>query len=97
MERPTIIIPGAGLGRAIAAFDLRHVPRERARIVMASKGDNFHFNPLVAVNGRKREAIEVKVRRGQAERLYEKLALDLIGAHKLRRTTRSTPVQEPRA
>ena len=38
-----------------------------------------------------------KVRRGQAEPLFEKLALDLIGAHKLRRTTRSTPAQEPRA
>ena len=35
-----------------------------------------------------------KVRKGQAEPLYEKLALDLIGAHKVRRTPVST-VEEP--
>ena len=38
-----------------------------------------------------------KVRKGQAEPLYEKLALDLIGAHKVRRSPTSTPAQEPKA
>ena len=38
-----------------------------------------------------------KVRKGQAEPLYEKLALDLIGAHKVRRTPTSTSSQEPKA
>ena len=64
MNRPTIVILGAGLGGAIAAYDLRHVLGERARIVMVSKGDTFHFtpsNPWVAVNWRKREAIEVSL------------------------------------
>ncbi|WP_439476834.1 NAD(P)/FAD-dependent oxidoreductase [Brevundimonas sp.] len=64
MNRPTIVIIGAGLGGAIAAYDLRHVLGERARIVMVSKGDTFHFtpsNPWVAVNWRKREAIEVSL------------------------------------
>ncbi len=64
MNRPTIVILGAGLGGAIAAYDLRHVLGDRARIVMVSKGDTFHFtpsNPWVAVNWRKREAIEVSL------------------------------------
>jgi sulfide:quinone oxidoreductase len=64
MDRPTIVIVGAGLGGAIAAYELRHVLGDRARIVMVSKGDTFHFtpsNPWVAVNWRKREAIEVSL------------------------------------
>ncbi|MBX9616267.1 MAG: FAD-dependent oxidoreductase, partial [Caulobacteraceae bacterium] len=64
MDRPTIVILGAGLGGTIAAYDLRHVLGDRARIVMVSKGDVFHFtpsNPWVAVHWRKREAIEVSL------------------------------------
>ncbi|WP_332640747.1 NAD(P)/FAD-dependent oxidoreductase [Brevundimonas sp.] len=64
MDRPTIVILGAGLGGAIAAYELRHVLGDRARIVMVSKGDTFHFtpsNPWVAVHWRKREAIEVSL------------------------------------
>jgi len=64
MGRPTIVVIGAGLGGTIAAYELRHVLGDRARIVMVSKGDTFHFtpsNPWVAVNWRKREAIEVSL------------------------------------
>ena len=64
MNRPTIVIIGAGLGGAIAAYDIRHALGERARIVMVSKGDIFHFtpsNPWVAVHWRRREAIEVSL------------------------------------
>jgi sulfide:quinone oxidoreductase len=64
MDRPTIVILGAGLGGAIAAFDLRHTLGERARIVVVSKGDTFHFtpsNPWVAVHWRQRDAIEVNL------------------------------------
>ena len=64
MNRPTIVILGAGLGGAIAAYDIRHALGDRARIVMVSKGDTFHFtpsNPWVAVHWRKREAIEVSL------------------------------------
>ncbi|MDP3378757.1 MAG: FAD-dependent oxidoreductase, partial [Brevundimonas sp.] len=64
MNRPTIVILGAGLGGAIAAYDIRHTLGDQARIVMVSKGDIFHFtpsNPWVAVNWRKREAIEVSL------------------------------------
>ena len=64
MDRPAIVIVGAGLGGAIAAYEMRQVLGDRARIVMVSKGDTFHFtpsNPWVAVNWRKREAIEVSL------------------------------------
>ncbi|MEH6666029.1 MAG: FAD-dependent oxidoreductase [Brevundimonas sp.] len=64
MNRPTIVIIGAGLGGAIAAFDIRHVVGDRARVVMVSRGDVFHFtpsNPWVAVRWRTREAIEVRL------------------------------------
>lgn len=64
MNRPTIVILGAGLGGAIAAFEIRDTLGDRARIVVVSKGDIFHFtpsNPWVAVHWRKREAIEVSL------------------------------------
>ena len=37
-----------------------------------------------------------KVRKGEAEPLYEKLALQLIGAHKVRRTPVSTAEESVR-
>ena len=64
MNRPTIVIIGAGLGGAIAAYELRKTLGDRARIVVASRGDTFHFtpsNPWVAVHWRKRDAIEVRL------------------------------------
>lgn len=64
MTRPTVVILGAGLGGTIAAYEIRHVLGDRAHVVMVSNGDTFHFtpsNPWVAVNWRKREAIEVSL------------------------------------
>ena len=64
MNRPTIVIIGAGLGGAIAAYELRKTLGDRARIVVASRGDTFHFtpsNPWVAVHWRTRDAIEVRL------------------------------------
>ena len=64
MSKPTIVIIGAGLGGTIAAYELRHVLRDQARIVLVSRGDTFHFtpsNPWVAVHWRKRDAIEVSL------------------------------------
>ncbi|MDO9564153.1 MAG: FAD-dependent oxidoreductase [Bradyrhizobium sp.] len=64
MNRPTIVIIGAGLGGAIAAFDISHTLGDRARVVVVSRGDIFHFtpsNPWVAVHWRKKAAIEVSL------------------------------------
>lgn len=62
MTNPKIVILGAGLGGAIAAFEIKEAVGSRADVVCVSKGDTFHFvpsNPWVAVHWRKRKAIEV--------------------------------------
>lgn len=64
MARPRIVILGAGLGGAIAAFEIKQAVGDRAVVEVVSQGDTFHFvpsNPWVAVHWRKREAIEVKL------------------------------------
>ena len=65
MAKPRIVILGAGLGGAIAAFEIKDAVGDRADVHVVSQGDTFHFvpsNPWVAVSWRKREAIEVKLR-----------------------------------
>ena len=62
MTKPIIAVLGAGLGGAIAAFEIKEAVRSRAEVTVVSQGDVFHFvpsNPWVAVGWRKREAIEV--------------------------------------
>ena len=64
MGKPRIVILGAGLGGAIAAFEIKLAVGDRAEVEVVSQGDTFHFvpsNPWVAVHWRKREAIEVKL------------------------------------
>lgn len=64
MAKPDIVILGAGLGGAIAAFEIKDAVGDRAEVSVVSQGDTFHFvpsNPWVAVHWRKRDAIEVKL------------------------------------
>ena len=64
MAKPRILILGAGLGGAIAAFEIKLAVADRADVQVVSQGDTFHFvpsNPWVAVHWRKRKAIEVKL------------------------------------
>lgn len=64
MGKPRIVILGAGLGGAIAAFEIKDAVGARAEVSVVNQGDTFHFvpsNPWVAVHWRKREAIEVKL------------------------------------
>ncbi|MFZ0267068.1 NAD(P)/FAD-dependent oxidoreductase [Caulobacter sp.] len=64
MAKPRIVILGAGLGGAIAAFEIKQAVGDAAEVEVVSQGDTFHFvpsNPWVAVHWRKREAIEVKL------------------------------------
>ncbi|WP_296815829.1 FAD/NAD(P)-binding oxidoreductase [Brevundimonas sp.] len=64
MTKPVVVVLGAGLGGVIAAYEIRQVLGDRAELVVVSKGDTFHFtpsNPWVAVNWRKRDAIEVSL------------------------------------
>src|SRR5574338_1398670 len=60
----TIAILGAGLGGVLAAYEIKAEARASDRVVLISKGETYHFvpsNPWVAVNWRKREAIEVNL------------------------------------
>ena len=62
MGKPCIVILGAGLGGAIAAFEIKDAVGDTADVRVVSQGDTFHFvpsNPWVAVHWRKRGAIEV--------------------------------------
>lgn len=62
MKKPVIAILGAGLGGAVAAFEIKEAVGANAEVTVVSQGDAFHFvpsNPWVAVGWRKREAIEV--------------------------------------
>ncbi len=64
MAKPRIVILGAGLGGAIAAFEVKDAVGDKAEVSVVSQGDTFHFvpsNPWVAVHWRKRDAIEVKL------------------------------------
>jgi sulfide:quinone oxidoreductase len=64
MNKPTILILGAGLGGSIAAFEIQHAVGASATVTVVSQGDTFHFvpsNPWVAVGWRERRAIEVKL------------------------------------
>jgi sulfide:quinone oxidoreductase len=60
----TIAIVGAGLGGVLAAYEIKAEARASDKVVLISKGDNYHFvpsNPWVAVSWRGREAIEVQL------------------------------------
>lgn len=64
MVKPRIVILGAGLGGAIAAFEVKDALGDKAEVSVVSQGDTFHFvlsYPWVAVHWRKRDAIEVKL------------------------------------
>ena len=64
MSKPRIVILGAGLGGAIAAFEIKAAVGDKAEVSVVSQGDTFSFvpsNPWVAVHWRKRAAIEVKL------------------------------------
>ncbi len=64
MEKPLIIVLGAGLGGAIAAFEIKEAVGSKAEVKVISQGDTFHFvpsNPWVAVKWRTRDAIEVQL------------------------------------
>ena len=60
-----IVVLGAGLGGAIAAYEVREKLRKEDEITVVSKGAIYQFvpsNPWVAVNWRKRKDIEVDLR-----------------------------------
>jgi len=64
MEKPLVVVLGAGLGGTIAAFEIKQAVGPRADVTVVGQGDTFHFvpsNPWVAVKWRTRDAIQVKL------------------------------------
>lgn len=62
MAEAHVVVLGAGLGGAIAAYEIRHALKGRARLTVVNKGDDYWFvpsNPWVAVGWRKPDAIRV--------------------------------------
>jgi len=62
MKKPSIVILGAGLGGAVAAFEIQQTVGPGADVTVVSQGETFHFvpsNPWVAVGWRTRDAISV--------------------------------------
>lgn len=61
-KNPVVAVLGAGLGGAIAAFEIKEALKKSADVTVVSQGDTYHFvpsNPWVAVGWRNREAITV--------------------------------------
>ena len=62
MSESHIVVLGAGLGGTIAAYEIRAALKDRARVTVVNKGDDYWFvpsNPWVAVGWREPEAIRV--------------------------------------
>lgn len=63
-KKPTVVVLGAGLGGAIAAFEIRDVLKKDANVMVVSQGDTYCFvpsNPWVAVGWRTRKQITVSL------------------------------------
>ena len=61
-----IVVLGAGLGGVIAAYEIKDQLRSEDRLTVINKGDIWHFvpsNPWVAVGWRKRDAIEIDLKK----------------------------------
>ena len=62
MNKPRIVVLGAGLGGTIAAYEIQAAARGRAEVMMVSESETYSFvpsNPWVAVRWREPEAIQV--------------------------------------
>ena len=62
MQKPKIVVLGAGLGGTIAAYEIQDAVKGRAEVMMVSNTETYSFipsNPWVAVRWRKPEAIQI--------------------------------------
>ena len=71
MAKPRIVILGAGLGGAIAAFEVKNAVGETSDVSVVSQGDTFQFvpwNPWFAGHWHKREAMKRNRPRASTQR-----------------------------
>lgn len=83
MEKPKIVILGAGLGGTIAAYEIHDAVKGRADVMMVSDSETYSFipsNPWVAVRWREPEAIQVNLPPVFARK---KIGFTAVGAKRL--------------
>ena len=79
-----IVIIGAGIGGMPMAYEMRQLARKEDRITVISDNPKFHFtpsNPWVAVDWRKREAIELEIAPLLAKKNIEFIAVGAKRVH----------------
>jgi sulfide:quinone oxidoreductase len=83
MDKPKIVVLGAGLGGTIAAYEINEAVKGRADVVMVSDSETYSFvpsNPWVAVRWRMPEAIQVHLPPVFARK---KIGFTAVGAKRL--------------
>ena len=86
MNKPKIVVLGAGLGGTIAAYEIQAAAKGRAEVMMVSDTETYSFipsNPWVAVRWREPEAIQVHLPPIFAKR---KIGFTAVGAKRLHAT-----------
>ena len=83
MDKPKIVVLGAGLGGTIAAYEINGALKGRADVMMVADSENYSFvpsNPWVAVRWREPEAIQVHLPPVFARK---KIGFTAVGAKRL--------------
>jgi sulfide:quinone oxidoreductase len=83
MEKPKIVVLGAGLGGTIAAYEIHDAVKGRADVTMVSESETYSFvpsNPWVALGWREPEAIQVHLPPIFARK---KIGFTAVGARRL--------------
>ncbi|OAN53430.1 NAD(P)/FAD-dependent oxidoreductase [Sphingobium sp. TCM1] len=83
MDKPKIVVLGAGLGGTIAAYEINAAAKARAEVMMVSDSETYSFvpsNPWVAVRWREPEAIQVHLPPIFAKK---KIGFTAVGAKRL--------------
>jgi sulfide:quinone oxidoreductase len=83
MEKPKIVVLGAGLGGTIAAYEIHDAVKGRADVMTVSDSETYSFipsNPWVAVRWREPEAIQVHLPPVFARK---KIGFTAVGAKRL--------------
>lgn len=86
MNKPKIVVLGAGLGGTIAAYEIQAAAKGRAEVMMVSDSETYSFipsNPWVAVRWREPEAIQVHLPPIFAKK---KIGFTAVGAKRLHPT-----------
>lgn len=94
MDKPKIVVLGAGLGGTIVAYEINDAVKGRADVMMVSDSDTYSFipsNPWVAVRWREPEAIQVHLPPVFAKK---KIGFTSVGARRLHASEKRLELQD---